>query len=342
VRKVEPRVLALSLVALTALVVVTVRWVRDRPDELVWTDDVPVMQYRGPLRAAAAGSTLVLVNSDLGEGRELTALRPDGRWARLPDPADYEMLVLFSVGSTAMIAGTRCGGEYCEEHHVELARLSADLRRWSVFEKLPASGGEASVWASTGAHEVAVVGTARANLLVREDGTVREVPNPDGVRCVAGDQLVRVVETAEGAETPSSGVERLDTDDLDAGWQPGADPPGDPGQVVGGVCSATGMLFLARGIETSYDATTDRWTQRPGDQAVVALDRQPVSAAGDHAAVGPDGALQLLGIGPSDRTVTRAPDGSWSDTGLNGHHLVATSAGVWIFWRGEPDPTLLT
>jgi hypothetical protein len=266
----------------------------------------------------------------------------------LPDPpTEYANLDLLSAGSSLVLVGAICSDLACSEHEYEFARLEPSLDKWTVLDARPkAAGSEPAISTSRGVNRIGLAHTEAGTFAVTEEGEVTKVPSPnDGVRamgCVAGTTLV-YVETpgadpsAAPAAEPEVALQVRDLSDADATWRPAAAPPPGTSGTAGLVCAASGPLLLNDTSESIFDASTGTWSQQPADAAKAALRGQSLSGGGDDYVVGPDGALYVVGIGMDGIVARRAPDGSWSDTGVRAQGLFATSDMTLGFWPGSFD-----
>ena len=297
--------------------------------------------------AAAAGSNAVLFNSAWfhDEGAPLGAVLDEGgQWHRLPDPpARYYSAALASVDEHAVLAGIMCSVESCDDSRMQFARLSADFSRWETFGSEPEINvPEPEVTAVPGKSDSAVFVSSGGSFAVSGEAITLLPENDDRAPggssvCLVGEDLLVLRAPATNIvdglatgpiEYEASSFRRLSLGNPEDGWTDLPMPPSTLAEPQSGVCSASGLVFLSEGVETSFDLQRLAWSDSTPANVNQSADGQAVT--------GPNGNLFEV-LHPSGEVHTRQRPGDWVPLEQEADRLIATSSAVYAIVSGSAE-----
>lgn len=315
--------------------------------------EAPFVLGTGYTPSASMGDDLVFLNPmwiDDPKSPYGAVFRSDGSWIELPAPSEpYAAQAVASVGERVALVGAVCGRDLCEDGVAEFQWLSDDLTRWEPFSKpirLPDGTPEMSAIPTPDA-EFGVVSTTAGLVSITADGLVRLLPKesdriPGGsTLCLVDANLVNIRSHVEAQEGPGqsgelkyvfSSAQSLDLSTPSANWSPLPLPPDGTTGASGGTCDSSGPVFLAEGVQASFDGRDGKWSGPSQVTTVAIASSAPATAAFDTA-----GNLYVLGI---DGTVQRrTPDGNWVGTDVQSTALYSTGSAVYSV---APEATSLS
>ena len=270
----------------------------------------------------------------------LAARAPDGSWSTLPEPPSrYVSAALGSANDRVVLVGAVCEDTCSDGGRLEVALLDRDRRSWSVADTdLEFTDAEPGISSLQARGAVALFGTPAGRIQVDDTGAVEAVSTQPDLRpgssasCLVGNQLVSansVATSGDGSGTSAPMTFELHTVgvlDLDGaeGWETAERPAFTVAGAGSAACTAAGMLFLDSGVESTFDVASGRWEQRTIDHTgwTGALAPSPIGVS----AVAPD--RSVYAIDSLGSVVHRTLDGTWTDTGIDAMHLVATAEQV--------------
>ena len=295
---------------------------RDGVAELTWGDDLSVSLDMRPAMTAA-DSDLLVVNSarwNDPDAPDFGLRRSDGRWSNPPDlPVRFNAVALATSDGHAIVAVASCRTDDCSFSDEEQLRLEfwtlEEQTEWRRVATGPSFSEEVEIGALPGDHARALFFVGGRQYLVAPNGDVTTRSNqpasPGGsaVVCLL-DHEVLTVDLARSDTRGADGslrwqptsVRTTGFDDFGGEGRSGSVPSG----VVPGIeyahCGPSGLLSLADGRETSYDVSSDIWTER-----VV-----PTGAAKLSEAIYPSGSVVVGVDAVSSNLMERAADDTWT------------------------------
>ncbi len=303
---------------------------------------------------AAVGADLIALDTNslsrpghLDQPLAMGQTRPGGEWEPLPTPDErFGLVALASAGQSVVLAGASCKDEECNRGIVEFYRLAEDRKSWDQLgDGIRYETGLAEIGAGEGQHDSAYFSTPAGAFIVADTGVPVEVP-PDasgvapGYPCIVESTAVSVEVSGPLVENPAgpedhvvTSVRALDLNDPESGWKERSKP-----DVVltnsSSVCGPNGQLFVQGGVETAYDASSDRWTSRP----VAVPSETMIISLPATSAIRADGTLFVLGSGGGP-VWSRSPDGDWVQQDAVAAALISSDKTVLV---APPSNTTLT
>ena len=311
---------------------------------------LPFMIGLGNFSGASFKDGLAFLNIAVFSDAKLSSigavLRPDGTWVELP-ASPLGLTGGMRLGATEdgrlLLAANDCS-DTCSTGILRFYELSSGGAGWSeVGGSVKLTGGETGISDIAGSGGT-VFATEFGNYTLVGDEIVNVPFTPDralgsSAVCSSDAYMFAIQSTAQGLDKPIAGPIQETLGSAWAmkpsswEWTPVSLPPDRPDVVGRGVCTPTGVIFLAGGVEYEYSFDDATWT------TVDTGTGWSIFGAGHASAVSSDG--ELYAVLDSGTVGIRRSPGRWEDTGVAAHAVYRLGDGLVGMQRGAALPVTL-